>query len=85
MYAVDLEQAHTRSMIATSAFVSLYKTCLLDAVGNVLLVSPTPLNTTVLLPPLLSSTKCFGVGLCICFNQLMGEASLMTTGFVTDL
>ena len=51
-----------------------------DFVGF-LVMSLTALAPTIFLPPLLqdstSSTECLTVGLCICFHQLLGEASLM--------
>ena len=47
MYAEDVEQTHAGSVFAALVSVNLCEPCLVDSVGRVLLVSLTPLVSTV--------------------------------------
>lgn len=74
-------------MIAPSFSVTPFEPCLVDYVGSVLMVSATPLTSTVLLLPLLvcspGSALYLAVGLSS--HELLNEFFLMIIELGTDL
>lgn len=73
-------------MIAPSVSVTPFEPCLVDYVGSVLMVSATPLTSTVLLPLLVcspGSALYLAVGLSS--HELLNEFFLMIIGLGTDL
>jgi hypothetical protein len=76
-----LNASHAFSLVGGSVSVSPCGPRSVDSVGF-LVVSLTSLAPSILHPSLpqdsLSSAYCLAVGLCICFHQFLGEASLMT-------
>ena len=75
------KSVNAASLIVGSISVNLYEPRIVGSVG-LLVVPLIPLALTILHPPLpydsWSSAQWFTMGLCICFHQLLDEASLMS-------
>ena len=86
IYAENLGLAHACALVGGSVSMSLYEPRLVDSV-SFFVVSLTLLAPTILPSSLLHSSprsvQCLAVDLCLCFHQLLDEASLMTIGLMS--
>jgi hypothetical protein len=81
IYVKGLGPAHAQSLVVVSVSVSPHGLRLAYSVGLLVLFSIPPASSVFLLTfaqDSLSSAYCLAVSLCICFHQLLDEASQET-------